>query len=268
MRLQIVLVFVAIFGILIPLIGCSDSPEMITCPDNLVTAKIGRTKANLLYELGSVLILYETDTRWKVGLMDRPPAAAVRDFFAKKGYTSTVRGYILGYEVVYLDSDVDTLPMIDDLMDLPGVEQVYLHFMSKTSELLSALSGVDDEIIVWDDDELPELPFVNNAIIEVGVLEDGSLYEFGTMIVRHDEQYTAATAVNAFFQERGYTPKFTELNSKYRAILIHVGDCVDTAPMVESLRAIPGVEDVLLNRLHTRLETFLSESDIPGVQLF
>lgn len=265
MRLQIVLVFVAIFGILILLIGCGDSPEMITCPDNLVTAKIGRSEGNMLYEFGSVLISYETDTRWKVGLTDRPPAAAVRDFFAKKGYTSTVRGYLGAYEVVYLDSDVDTLPMLDDLMDLPGVDHVLFHFMSKTSELLSALSGVDDEIFVWDDDELPS---VNRAIIEVGVLEDGSLYEFGTVIVRHDEQYTAATAVNAFFQERGYTPRFTELDFKYRAILIHVGDCVDTAPMVESLRAIPGVEDVLLNRLHTPLERFLSESDIPGVQLF
>lgn len=274
MRLRMRVVLVVMFGALVPLIGCdSNFPKMITRPDtdDLVTARIGRitikidgrTTANILYEFGSVLIHYETETRWKAGLTNRPPAAAVRDFFAEKGYTATVSGYIGSHEIVSIDSDVDLYLMLDDLRDLPGVADARLHFIHKTSELLSDLDGVVDEVIVVDDEESIS---ISSAIIEVGMLEDGSLYEFGTVLVRHDDQYTAAAAVDAFFQERGYVPTVTDFVFGYT--VIHVGDRVDTAPMLESLRAIPGVEDALLNQLHPIFEISMSESAVPGVSLF
>ena len=123
MRLERILMRVIMLGTVVSFIGCEDSPEMITCPDrdDRVNARIGRTKWNRLYAFGSVLIRYETETRWKAGLTNRPPAPAVRDFFAKKGYTTMVRGYNSSFKVVSIDSDVDPYPMLEDLRDLPGI---------------------------------------------------------------------------------------------------------------------------------------------------
>ena len=178
-------------------------------------------------------------------ITNRPPAPAVRDFFAKKGYVATVRGYILSSEVVFLDSEIDPVPMLEDVEDLPGVSRALLHFIHRTSEKLDR-----NKIERWTD-ERGSSP--GRAIIEVGRLEDGSLYEFGTMLLRYDEKHTAAPAVEAFFRERGYgTPAVKNYVSGY--YVIDLGNCVDRAPMLEGLRAIPDLEDVLLNQLHPVFE--------------
>lgn len=243
-RLPLRRMLVILFGTLLWLIGCGDSPEMITCPDvdDRFTARVGRLPGGSLYMLGSMLIDYETDTRWKAGLTNRPPAPAVRDFFAKKGYTATVRGYIESTEVVFLDSEVDLYPMREDVEDLPGVTHALLHFLHRTTELLEPKA----DVIVVNGRSSPE----KHAIIEVGRLGDGYLYEFGTILIRYDKYHTGAQEVNDFFSQRYYTPTITDYLPRTGYYILYIGNCVDTAPMLEPLRAIPGPEDVLLNRLH------------------
>ena len=56
--------------------------------------------------------------------------------------------------------------------------------------------------------------------------------------------------------------------SGYGYKVMHVGDCVDTAPILKELKAIPGVADARLNQLHTILDVLLGKSDVPGVSLY
>ena len=153
---------------------------------------------------------------------------------------------------MFLDSEVDLYPMLEDVEDLPGVARVLLHFIRSTIEMLDSRV---DEPVLWDDEGPPPNP---RAILEVGRLEDGSLYEFGTILLRYDETHTAAPAVEAFFRERGYnTPAvkdFLPIFPKGGYVVIDLGNCVDPAPMLEGLRAIPDLEDALLNRLHPVFE--------------
>ena len=200
-------------------------------------------------------------------MTDDIPFSPVNDFFLKKGYTARVKGFILSGEVISLGSDVDTYPMLKDLSNIPGVE-AYPHVFFKTSVLLYR-SSLDYEPLLSDED-LP--PSVRRAIIEVGMLADGTLYELGVVLVKYDEMHTANTnsakAVVTFFRKKGYTPRTMDSVSGYGYKVMHVGDCVDTAPMLEELKTIPSVADARLNQLHTILEVAKGESDVPDVSPF
>ena len=69
-----------------------------------------------------------------------------------------------------------------------------------------------------------------------------------------------------FLLDKGYTPK--TLNSFSDFVVIEIGECVDTAPMLKDIEAIPGVISARLNLLHTTLEVLRGETDVPGMPLF
>lgn len=269
MKIKIIVLFALIFGIIIVLIGCG--PELIDCPDNpdgAVTAKIGRTENGSLYEFGAVLVYYDQAIKQQMDMTDDIPFSLVKDFLVKEGYTPRVKGFILDAEFISLGSDVDPYPMLKDLENIPGVAEAYPHVFYKTS-LLLYISALDFEPLPEASDE--DSPSVSRAIIEVGRLKDGSLYELGVVLVQYDEMHTANTnpaeAVNTFFHKKGYTLKTMDSVSGYGYKVMHVGDCVDTAPMLEELKAISGVADARLNQLHTLLDVLLDKSDVPGVSL-
>ena len=244
MRLQITLIHAILFCTLVLLIGCDKSPDIIGCPDvdDLVTVRVGRTPGGSLYSLESILIRYETDTRLKAGLTNRPPADAVRDFFAKKGYTATVVGYTPSYEVVFIDGELDMYSIWDDLNGLPGVADPSLHFLHRMSEMLDTKA----EYTVLNGDSSPG----KHAIIEVGMLEDGTLYEFGTILIQYaDKHHTGAQEVNDFFTQRYYTPTITAYLASTGHYVMYIGNCFDPAPVIEPLSAISGVKHVGLNKM-------------------
>ena len=263
MKIRIIVSFTMMFGTVILFVGCG--PELITCPDNSGrSAKVGRTESNLLYELGTVVVRYH-ELR---DLTDDVPLAAVNDFFLKRGYTPKVKGSVGSHEYVSIGDDVEIYPMLKDLRNTPGVADVRLHFFLTTSTLLLESAPDYVEGIIWDDEDW-DWPSVSRAILEVGVLEDGTLYEFGVVLVKYDEGDTASVApaiVSSFFTRKGYFPRI--INSVYDFKVMHVGDCVDIAPMLETLRAIPGVADVRLNQLHSILEVAQGKFDRTDVSLF
>ena len=266
MKIKVIVLFTMIFGTAIILVGCA--PKLIDYPDNSggpATAKVGRTEDGLLYEFGVVSLRYDELTQQETDLTDDIPLAAVNAFFVKRGYTPSVKGFFIDYEVVSFSSDVDPYPMMKEIADIPGVVEVDLHVFHKTSELLyaSSLDYIEEE---WDND----IPSVGRAIVEVGRMKDGSLYEFGVVLIQYDEISTTVPAlvkrVNNFFVGKEYTPKTVDSFSNF--VVIDVGDCVDTAPMLGDIEEIPGVISARLNLLHTTLEVLRGESDVPGMSLF
>jgi hypothetical protein len=102
------------------------------------------------------------------------------------------------------------------------------------------------------------------------MMKDGSLYEFGVVLIQYDKMSTTVPtpvkAVNNFFVRKGYTPKIIDSFSDF--VVIDVGHCVDTAPMLGDIMAIPGVVSARLNLLYSTLEVLRGGLDIPGVSSF
>lgn len=271
MKIRAIVLFAIMFGMVIILVGCG--PELIDCPDKSggsPTAKIGRTVDNLLYEFGVVLVQYDPLTQQETDFTDDVPLAAVNAFFVKRGYTPKVIGFFIGYEVVSFGSDIDPYPMLEDLRDIPGVAAADLHVFHKTSTLLY-IRSLGDEVQPTDGGKDWHWPLVSRrATIEVGMQADGSLYEFGVVVIQYNKLIktgtTPAKTVNNFFVKKGYTPKTVDSFSDF--LVVDIGDCVDTAPMLGDIAAIPGVTSARLNLLHTTLEVIRSESDVPGVSSF
>ena len=212
-----------------------------------------------MYELGTVVLEYSEATKKRTNLMDDVPLAAVNDFLIDKGYTPKVIGSYLGAEVIYIGDNVDPYPMLKKLERISGVRRAHLHLLTPTSVLfdISIFEEVTD-----GPSEKPK-PTTKRAIVEVGKLEDGSLYQLGVVLVQYDEapfdgmdgerKYAALwERVNDFFLNKGYTPK--DMGPIYGVAVIHVGECIDTAPMLEELKTIPGVIDVRLEILYNTLE--------------
>lgn len=82
------------------------------------------------------------------------------------------------------------------------------------------------------------------------MLEDGTLYELGTILIQYaDKSHLGAQEVNDFFSQRYYTPTITDYLARTGHYVMYIGNCVDPAPMIEPLRAIPGVKHVGLNKI-------------------
>ncbi|MCG9132081.1 hypothetical protein J5I95_10405 [Candidatus Poribacteria bacterium] len=266
MQIKIVVLFAMTFATIIGLVGCG--PKLIDPPDNsgrATTVKVGRTENGLLYEFGVVAVRYDEATQQETDLTDGIPSAAVNDFFIKRGYTPKVKGLIIDYEVISFSSDVDPYPMLEKIRNIPGVVEIDLHVFHKTSELLFAASLDYSEA-----EEHSDVPSVGRAIVEVGRMKDGALYELGVVLIQYDEmratEATATKAVNNFLVRKGYAPK--TINSFSDFVVIDVGKSVDTTPMLRDIEAIPGVISARLNLLHTTLEVLRGESDVPGMSLF
>ena len=266
MNIKVVVLFTMVFGTVIVLVGCG--PKLIDCPDipDRSSTKVGRTKDGLLYEFGVVSVRYDASVQQETDLTDGVPSAAVREYFVKRGYTPKVEGYVIDYEVISFGSDVDPYPMLKELRNVLGVVETDLHVFHKTSELLyaSTLDYIIEE--GWN----RERPSVGRAIVEVGMMKDGSLYEFGVVLVQYDEMRTTnptpVEVVNNFFLRKGHTPKIIDSFSDF--VIIDVGECVDTAPMLGDIEAIPGVISARLNMLYPTLEVLRGGSDIPGMPSF
>ena len=264
MKIKVAVLFTMMFATVIGLVGCG--PKLIDCSDNsggTATVKVGRAENGMLYEFGVVAVRYDEATQQKTDLTDGVPSDAVNAFFVESGYTPKVEGLIIDYEVISFDRDVDPYPMLKKLGNIPGVIETDLHVFHKTSELLYA-SSLD---YIEEDSNMPS---GRRAIVDVGRMEDGSLYEFGVVLIQYDWMQmtdpTLVKAVNAFFVSKGYTPK--TLNSFSDFVVIEIGECVDTAPMLRDIEAIPGVISARLNLLHTTLEVLRGETDVPGMSLF
>ena len=90
------------------------------------------------------------------------------------------------------------------------------------------------------------------------------------VLIQYDKTNSTGSAslkaVHNFFTHKGYTPKIIDSFSDF--VVIDVGECVDTAPMLEDIEAIPGVISARLNQLYLTLEVLRGGSDIPGVPSF
>ena len=260
-----------IIGTVIVLIGCDtyEPPELIICskgPAGPVTAKVGRTEYGSLYELGSVVIEYSEATQQRTNLTDTVPSAAVNDFFLDRGYTPRVMGSYLSAEVIYIGEDVNTEPMLKKLERNSSVKAAYLHYLVRAYVLL------ETNFLSMDWNRRP-VEKATRAIIEVGKLEDGSLYELGVVLVLYDatdvvwkdgvKAYIAPVErVNDFFLSKGYMPKDRSLSLSSGIAVIHIGECVDPAPMLKELKTIPGVINARLNILYNMLTVSKGENVI------
>ena len=76
------------------------------------------------YELGVVLIQYDVEIRPVI-----ETRAAVIEFLTHKGYTVTIEGVLALIEAVHLGVDVDPLPIMEELITIPGVALVQPNFV-------------------------------------------------------------------------------------------------------------------------------------------
>ena len=237
-------------------VGCGEQePILIDCqghPVESATAMIGRTEYGNFYRLGTVLINYEE------GVVNQPDwgvlTAPVKRFFIQRGYKPEVRGILFDKHVIYIGEDIDTTPMLKDLKRVKGVEKADIFMVFTLSHLVLSHLYFGAEV---DDTEPETMP---RALVEVGKTGDGSLYELGSVLVAYQNSIfdlpdpsipfdtVSPSLVRYFFLSKGYEPQVKVLHVRLQ--IVRLDECVDTAPMLEELRALPGVADVHLNTFH------------------
>ena len=249
-----VILFVALFGG-VACVGCGEQePILIDCqghPVESATAMIGRTEYGNFYRLGTVVIDYEEGV---VNQTDWVLTAPVKRFFIQRGYKPEVRGILFDKHLIYIGEDIDTTPMLKDLNRVKGVEKADIVIVFTLSHLvLSRLYLAEPEV---DDTEPETMP---RALVEVGKTSDGSLYELGSVLVAYQNSIfdlpdpsipfdtVSPSLVRYFFLSKGYEPQVEVLHVRLQ--IVRLDECVDTAPMLEELRALPGVADVHLNMI-------------------
>lgn len=104
----------------------------------------------------------------------------------------------------------------------------------------------------------------------IGKTKYGSLYELGVVLVRYDEAVqrleTDVTnrvhvpAVNNFFTEKGHTPRVVGMFFGFE--VINIGEYIDTEPMLEKLKAIPGVANTKLHLLQKTSDILSSDDEL------
>ena len=97
----------------------------------------------LPYELGVVLIQYDVKIRPMI-----ETRAAVIEFLTHKGYTVTTEGVLDLIESVYLGADVDPLPLMEELITIPGVALVQPNFVY---QILIAYSAPPISVAIIDE---------------------------------------------------------------------------------------------------------------------
>ncbi len=255
--------------------------------DGLVTTTVGMTNNGTLYELGVVLVSYGSDTSRRSGTIVPPAETAVDNFFIHRGYTPKVIDFPMyhSFEVIHIGEGVDTLPFLKKLESIPGVKWANKNRYNTTFDLLSVNYEIL-EVLVDDDPKEPPPP-KKAGLVEVGTTEDGLLYELGTVLVRYNKEvevppdnesdFPVVAAVGDFFIRKGYAPTVKDTLYPWHAYpwtnpyyyyyeLIEVGECVDTAPMLEELRVIPGISDVYLNVLHSTAVRWSGNMILPATR--
>ena len=247
--------FVACGGDRVITADCDEYPVGVT------TTLIGRTKYDTLYEVGTVLVRYEDHIQERRALSDHTvPAPAVNDFFAKKGFTPKVVGMLQLNEVIYIGKDVNAKPMLEDLARLPGVIAADLVPLYSTSNLIIEAQVVTPE----GGGGSRRKASTSAALIEVGKMKDGTLYDLGSILVRYQKSIVTVPgtalsadrvslrAVKTFFSDRGYNIKRRNLHERVEIIYIDV--CADLESMLEELKEVPGVTDARLDIIYTFAE--------------
>lgn len=265
--------FAALVGIAISMFTGCDKQESILAdceeyPAGVTTTLIGRTKRGNLYELGSVVVLYEDHIREsRTSSESTIPIPSVNNFFIKKGYTPKVLGMLYLNELIYVGEGVDVVPMLEDLSRVSGVFAADVHHLSKVSDIIYSSQLVDSEGGVGG-----RAKPVPPALIEVGKTSDGLLYDLGSIVVYYHNRLTVAPggavfadrasseAVTNFFLDRGYSPE-KRLVHVYVEV-IQIDACADIMSLLEDLKTIPGVADAQLDVIHTYEDILVEEPKI------
>lgn len=262
------------------LIDCPEHPAGPTTA-MIGTVMIGKTeRVAHYYKLGTVVVHYKHGV-FEEGKADGVIMGPLKDFFIRRGYTPKVMDVWPPVYFIDIGEGVDPGPMLKDLKRVEGVETVYLYSLSTTYDHIRSGLYVDEargetggtiatpmievsEFIVLkvvksirqsfgdigDGDET-----LRTTQTEVGKTSDGILYEFGSVLVLYHRliflrsdpnlRSTAPKTVYDFLVSKGYEPKIEYMHARLE--ILRVGECVDTAPMLEALKALPGVAEVHLN---------------------
>lgn len=261
---KVILSFTLLFGVMITVVGCDESDEINhTClgaadeQEGLVTTTVGITEYGIMYELGTVLVEYNSKDPKQTSIA-KSSKDAVHDFFVKKGYTPKVGGLIShDTELINIGESVDPVPLLEKIGAIEGVDAAYLNLLYHTANLLWFKRPISKESAV--------VPQPKEGLIEVGVTEDGDLYKLGVVLVQYDETTwklvditgPPIAAVNNFFINRGYTPRVVGTFS--RTEVIEIGECIDALPMLDKLKLIPGVVDARPDILVSEFKRFLGK---------
>ena len=276
MNMRAMVLFAVLVGVIVIMfVGCSEQKSiLIDCAKHLprsTTAMIGRTEYGNFYKLGTVAVRYEREIQnQKNDVLTAP----VKEFFTKRGYAPEALGMLFSdYQVIYIGEDIDIAPMLKDLNHVKGVENASLYFLFRVSDLVLSRLYFEAESEDGVEETMPK------ALIEVGKTSDSSLYELGSVLVQYHKSIiplsdisipfdtSSPRAVHDFFVSKGYEPKSENLH--VRLEIVRVGECVDTALMLEELRALPGVTNVHLNIFSLFatpvVEMLLASSDVSEV---
>lgn len=197
------------------------------------------------------------------------PEPSVHNFLVKKGYMPRVLGVLPFHEIIYIGEDIDTAPMLADLRRVSGVIDAGLLPLYKVSNMILS-SGPDPEGGVKVNGNRQ----VSVALIEVGKMSNGLLYELGSVIVRYHNRVqevpgaavpadrASSKAVSEFFTERGYNPE-KRLIQPYVEV-VHIDPCADIASLLDELKTVPGVADAQLDIIHTTHYVLAEEPKILG----
>ena len=278
--------FAVLVGIAMSLFtGCDKQKSILAdCeeyPAGVTTTLVGRTKRGQLYEIGSVVVLYEEHIREsRTSSENVVPIPSVNNFFIQKGYTPKVLGMLTGaervgyvrigestpkvsfneaylyVEYIYVGEGVDVVPMLEDLSRVSGVKGADVLPLFKVSDLIFKSQSVDPE--GGGNDGVTSVP---PALIEVGKTSNGLLYDLGSIVVRYHNKTAVGPrspvsadraspeAVRNFFLDRGYDPE-KRLVHLYVEV-IQIDACADIMALLEDLETIPGVADAQLDMIYT-----------------
>lgn len=235
------------------LIGC-EKQFLITKIDDTKESEKGSTPINgigerspgFLYTFGTIIIQYDEET-WRQTNKKHTPIKIVNDFLVSKGYTPKVRGILPErfIEVIDIDKNMDTLPLLRELRTVPGVVAAKANDLVEYAGWLgwNGMPSVKDG---------PRLITANR----VGKMEDGRLFELGVLLVSYEETVplemgsAPVVAVLQSLSDKGYKPIVKDVLHSARAQVIDIDENINPLPLFTELRTITGVSHVELNTLY------------------
>ncbi len=195
----------------------------------------------------TMIIQYDEET-WEQANKRHTPIKTVNDFLVSKGYTPKVRGILPGrlIEVIDIDKNMDTLPLLRELQTVPGVVSAEANFLTEHADLVG-----------WNG--MPRVkpdgprPITAN---KVGKMENGLLFELGVLLVTYEETVpfepgsASIAAVLQSLSDKGYKPIVKDVLHVARVQVIDIDENINPLPLFRELIAITGVSNVGLNILY------------------
>ncbi len=199
-----------------------------------------------------IIIKYDEET-WEQANKKHTPIETVHDFLVSKGYTPKVRGILPGrlIEVIDIDKNMDTLPLLRELQTVPGVVSAEKNSLTEYADLVgwTGLPSPKDG---------PGLITAN----KVGKMENGQLFELGVLLVTYEAtvplemESAPVAAVLQSLSDKGYKPIVKEiLHSGIQ--VIDIDENINPLPLFAELIAITGVSTVLPNFLYEAADSLL-----------